>query len=171
MTRRWIGAVAAIALLGVPFAPLPVEARTDQIQLTVNMIWCYQSQTRVEREVSLSDVASVAANVSGDPTVVAVSSIANMFDVRLGSANVVSVPRSWYIDSIRAAAAARSAGVLRQIYAACQAHNQRAMEYLEEADDSQVIMAARHAVACYPATPGGGRYGHNDRTCVGDVDW
>lgn len=128
-------------------------ATFNHTEFTENLRWCYQTQTRVQ--MSTEDAIELYAAVSSDDKKVAEMRDA-MSHLGLPSANVATVPREWYVRSIRAAAATRDAEVLKRIYTACQLHNDTAMDYLYGEDPINMVRAARYIVACKPTTADGG---------------
>lgn len=146
---------------------------TDQIQLTVNMVWCYQEQTRVQVPLSVGkarEIAQAIAKASGGDL-----SIIDLIGTKSDNvivANIVaaSVKHSVYAQAVQVATRAGNVNALRGLYLSCQGHNKRAIEYLQEATDAQVLLAAQHAVACYPPKTGN-RYAHNTGNCVGSIDF
>ena len=147
------GLMVILLVFGTVLPLTTARAATNHTEFTENLLWCYQSQTRVQ--ASAEDAIELYAAMSSDD-----KKVAEMRDAisRLGlpSANIATVPREWYVRTIRAAAATRDAEVLKRIYAACQLHNDQAMEYLYGEDPINMVRAARYIVACKPTSAGGG---------------
>lgn len=139
-------AVSAILLTNVVSGPAMAQGMGqgafDHVQLTVNLMWCYQQQDRVQADVSLGGL-------------------------RVGSVTAGTVPHSWYVEAIQAAANPGDAGALRVIYRACQAHNSRAIDYLNGENDWNLIRAAQYVIACKATSPSGSAppYAGQDPRC------
>ena len=136
--------ICSAVLLAV-FADQTARAETDWVQLTTNMIWCYQNPDHPVEKIANGWSTYVVLSVDKN-------GVRTWREERLSTR--LSRSREEYVRDIQIAAVKRDPDMARDIYLMCQRHNENAEAYADTATKEQWVTSVAHAAACYDPNSG-----------------